>query len=87
MAEISVRIPEGEPHSFPQGVAAGEALKALVSSKVRKQTVAVRCNGVSLDLSASLAGDCVLEPIAADSAEGPEILRHSAAHVMALAVR
>ena len=87
MAEISVRIPEGEPRSFPQGVTAGEALKALVSSKVRKQAVAVRSNGVSLDLSASLAGDCVLESITADSAEGLEILRHSAAHVMALAVR
>jgi threonyl-tRNA synthetase len=87
MAEISVRIPEGEPQSFPQGVTAGEALKALVSGKVRKQTVAIRCNGVSIDLSAALSGDCVIEPIAAESAEGLEILRHSAAHIMALAVR
>ncbi|MHB8789029.1 MAG: threonine--tRNA ligase [Desulfobulbaceae bacterium] len=87
MAEISVKIPEGEPQSFPQGVTAGEALKALVSGKVRKQTVAIRCNGVSMDLSAVLLGDCVIEPIAAESAEGLEILRHSAAHTMALAVR
>jgi threonyl-tRNA synthetase len=87
MVEIRVKIAEGEARTFPQGVTAGEALKALLSSKVRKQTVAVRSNGVSLDLSASLAGDCVLEPITADSAEGLEILRHSAAHVMALAVR
>ncbi|HBI14184.1 MAG TPA: threonine--tRNA ligase [Desulfobulbaceae bacterium] len=87
MAEILVKIPEGEPLSFPQGVTAGEALKTLVSGKVRKQTVAVRSNGVSVDLSASLSVDSLLEPISVDSAEGLEILRHSAAHVMALAVR
>ena len=47
----------------------------------------MKVNDVSVDLSAQLDADCVLEPVLADSEEGLDMLRHSAAHVMALAVR
>ncbi|HHO47635.1 MAG TPA: threonine--tRNA ligase [Desulfobacteraceae bacterium] len=87
MADISIRIQDGESGAFKQGITAGEALRELVSAKVRKQTVAVRVNGVAVDLSTPLKTDCVLEPVTADTEEGMDILRHSAAHVMALAVR
>ena len=39
------------------------------------------------DLSRPLDQDCTIEPIPLDSPEGLEILRHSAAHIMAEAVR
>ncbi|OQX19349.1 MAG: threonine--tRNA ligase [Desulfobulbaceae bacterium A2] len=86
-SEISVSLPEGEPQRLPAGSSVSEALARLLSGKKRKQSLAVRCNGVVLDLSRPLNGDCTLEPILAGSPEGLEILRHSAAHVMALAVR
>ena len=87
MAEIVVRLQDGEEHSFTSGITAGEALKALASNKVRKQTIALRSNGRAVDFSLSLSRDTVLEPIVTDSGPGLDILRHSAAHVMALAVR
>jgi len=87
MGEISVKIPAGKSLILQQGVTAGDALKELVSNKVRKQTVAVRENGVAIDLSRPLENDAVLEPVTSDSEEGLDILRHSAAHIMALAVR
>lgn len=62
-------------------------LKELLSGKQRKQTVAVRVNGALLDLTSPIVSDTVLEPISIQSEEGLEILRHSTAHIMALAVK
>ncbi len=62
-------------------------LKELVSGKQRKQTVAVKVNGSLLDLSTPIMSDIVLAPISVQSEEGAEILRHSTAHIMALAVK
>jgi len=87
MAEIQVAVQDGERKAFPQGVTVAEALKGLVSGKQRKQTVAVRCDGRLLDLSTLLAEDTVLEPVPVSSESGVEILRHSTAHLMALAVK
>jgi threonyl-tRNA synthetase len=84
---ISISIPDNGSRDFEQGTTAGEALKELVSNKVRKQTVAVKRNGEAVDLSTRLTDDTVLEPVTMDSEEGLDILRHSAAHIMALAVR
>ncbi|MCL2791280.1 MAG: threonine--tRNA ligase [Desulfobulbus sp.] len=64
-----------------------EMLKDLLSGKQRKQTVAVKANGVLLDLSTPVETDLVLEPVSVHSEEGVEILRHSTAHIMALAVK
>ncbi len=87
MAEISVSLQDGERKSFPQGTLAAEILKELVSGKQRKQTLAVRCNGKMVDLSTPITVDTILEPIVVQSSEGAEILRHSASHIMALAVK
>lgn len=64
-----------------------EALKGLVSGKKRKETIAVRSNGRLLELSTPLTEDTVIEPVSVHSEAGHEILRHSTAHIMALAVK
>lgn len=87
MTEISVSLQHGEGKVFPQGVSVAEVLKELMSAKQRKQILAVRRNGIMLDLSSCLHEDAILEPIAIQSESGLEILRHSTAHVMALAVK
>ncbi|MEJ2058745.1 MAG: threonine--tRNA ligase, partial [Desulfofustis sp.] len=87
MGKILINIPDGDKRSFEQGIPAGEALQKLVANKIRKQTVAVKVNGNPMDLSAPVVNDTVLEPITLDSDEGLDILRHSAAHIMALAVK
>lgn len=85
MSQITLTL-AGESKTFPAGITAAEALKELVSGKVRKQTVAVRVNEALYDLSASLTVDGLFTPITEDQPEALVILRHSAAHLMAEAV-
>jgi len=86
MATIAVSLKGGEAKQIPAGTTAAEALKELLSNKERKQALAVRMAGELRDLSTVLAVDCELAPVAAESPEGLEIMRHSAAHIMAEAV-
>jgi threonyl-tRNA synthetase len=86
MAEISITLPSGNAASFPAGTILADALKDLVSNKERKKTIAARLDGKLTDLSSRVDTDCRFEPVLADSGEGLEILRHSAAHIMAEAV-
>ena len=87
MAEISVKLEEGEAQSVPAASTVSEALEKLLSGKQRKQTLAAYANGTMVDLSSELSEDTVLTPIKKDSETGLEILRHSTAHIMAQAVR
>ena len=59
----------------------------LASWKLAKGAVAARWNGALTDLSTPLPEGGSLEPVAGDCEEGLEILRHSAAHLMAQAIR
>lgn len=83
-AEILVTLADGTTKSFPRGVSAGEVLKA---SGAPNGWVAAKVNGVPVDLIVGLEEDAAVEGIRADSELGLEILRHSAAHVMAQAVK
>ena len=52
-----------------------------------RSIVAMRVNGELRDLAHVLSAGDVVEPVAIDSADGLNILRHSAAHVLAQAVQ
>jgi threonyl-tRNA synthetase len=63
-----------------------EALKALSIDNMEKMT-AIKINGEIKDLSAEINSSAEIEPVYTDSEEGLQIVRHSAAHVMAEAVK
>jgi len=70
------------------GQTVGEVLSQALSGKAFKNTVVARCGDALLDLYAPLPATCTeLTPVAADSPEGVDVVRHSAAHVMAEAVK
>ncbi len=70
------------------GSTCGQALAQILSKKKLKQVVACKCQDEVFDLAQSVPAQCSqLEPVYADSPEGLEILRHSAAHIMAQAVK
>jgi threonyl-tRNA synthetase len=69
-----------------QGLNGQEALKA-VGVDCTEKLVAVRMNGEVKDLSTEISSSVELEPVYIDSPEGLQILRHSASHVMAEAVK
>ena len=87
MADITVSIADGASKTFPEGVRIADVLTELVSGKKRKATLAVRVGERLLDLAAPLYTDTTIEPVSVDSEAGLDILRHSTAHVMALAVK
>lgn len=86
MSNIRISMPTGEGQDLMSGSTVAEAIKSLCSSKVRKSTVAARVNGILVDLSTTITANAVVEPVAIDSPDGLDILRHSAAHIMAQAV-
>lgn len=79
---------EGNDIIVPEGASCADALKLALSGKRFKAVVAAEVDGQILDLTAVLPeGTTTLKPVMPDSAEGLEIIRHSAAHVMAMAVQ
>ncbi|MDL2272658.1 threonine--tRNA ligase [Desulfovibrio sp. OttesenSCG-928-I05] len=88
---MNVRI-EGEVKDLAESMSMGEALRASLSGKRGKALVAALVGQTTYDLSTPLTTVTTtdtpeLVPVFVDSAEGLDILRHSAAHVMAEAVR
>jgi len=69
------------------GTTVQEALSALLSNKHRKQTVAARIGDAVADFTTPLTTDTVLVPIQLEDPAALDILRHSTAHIMAMAVR
>jgi threonyl-tRNA synthetase len=83
---ITIKLDHGPAVTLEEGITVAQALRALGVVPDR-QVVAARTDGELLDLDRALTRDCILVPVSGDSPEGLEIMRHSAAHVMAEAVR
>ena len=83
MGSIHVTLPDGK--SFD--VRPGTRVIELASSAGTKNLIAAKVDGHPVDLYRSLDKDCAVEWIAAESADGLDVLRHSTAHLMAQAVQ
>jgi len=75
-----------EPGGKSVRLSSGSAGEALEKLGVKSGAVAAKLNGKAVDLSSEILESGDIAPIAADSEEGLDILRHSAAHLMAQAV-
>lgn len=83
---IKVKLLDGSIKELEEG-SDSYSLAALISKKLAKEAVAAKVNGKLVDLSQKLKENDQVEIVIADSEEGIEIIRHSAAHVMAQAVK
>jgi threonyl-tRNA synthetase len=81
-ADLTI-VANGQVRRVPAGTPAREVL----DGKVGREVVAARVDGRLVDLYRPLDHDATVEPVAADSPEGIDILRHSTAHLMAQAVQ
>ena len=72
--------------TYAQGLNGLNALQTLGIDNIEK-VVAFKINGEMKDISTEIDSSVELEPVYIDSQEGLQILRHSAAHVMAEAVK
>lgn len=83
---IKVKLLDGSVKELEEG-SDSYSLAALISKKLAKEAVAAKVNGKLVDLSQKLKENDQVEIVIADSEEGIEIIRHSAAHVLAQAVK
>ena len=82
---IEIQFPDGSRHEFPDG-STGLHIAKSIGSRLAKAAVAVKLDGIWLDVAAPLPGGGRLEIVTDGTDEGRHVLRHSAAHVLAQAV-
>ncbi len=87
MSELNIKFGENL-RSIPAPATVLDAIKAF-DRDVLKKSVAAKMNGEEVDLNREIAStDQVIsiEPITVDTRDGLEVIRHSAAHLLAAAV-
>lgn len=83
---INITFPDGNQKSFDAPVSGLDIAKGI-SSGLAKAAVAVRVNGELWDLTREIDADAAIEIVTKNDADGLELLRHDAAHLMAQAVQ
>ncbi|MCL7463339.1 threonine--tRNA ligase [Pseudomonas sp. NW5] len=81
-----VTLPDGSQRSFEQAVSVAEVALSI-GSGLAKAALAGKVDGQLVDTSYVIKHDAALSIITARDAEGVEVLRHSCAHLMAMAVQ
>lgn len=83
--EVQVQLKDGSKRSYPETVTVLEIAKSI-SAGLARDIVAGRINGAIVDLRTEVPQDAVVEIVTLQDKEGIDVLRHTAAHVMAQAV-
>ncbi|HLI80806.1 MAG TPA: threonine--tRNA ligase, partial [Candidatus Binataceae bacterium] len=83
-SQITVTV-DGAGRSVERGTRIRDVL--LNGPRKIRDIVAAKLDGKVVDLSIPLEADATIEPVLTDSAEGIDVLRHSTAHLMAMAVQ
>jgi threonyl-tRNA synthetase len=86
MADIHVTLPDGSSRTLPEGATVAE-LAASIGAGLAKAAIAGRVDGELVDVAAGLHEGACVEIITEKSPEALEIIRHSASHLMAQAVK
>jgi len=86
MAEVELIFPDGSKKKFRKGITVHE-LAEKIGRKLAQDAVAGKVNDVSVDLNYKIESNARIEIITIDSPAGREVLRHSASHLMAQAVK
>ncbi|HOX44705.1 MAG TPA: threonine--tRNA ligase [Myxococcota bacterium] len=83
---ITLRLPDGKPLPMPKGSTLLEVAKAI-GARLAKDAIAAKLDGRIVDLSERVQSDAQVAILTPQSPEGLAVIRHSAAHVMASAVK
>ncbi len=82
---IRLTLKDGKVLAVPRGISAKDAL--MMAGENEDSLIAARLNGNLVDLTQTVDHDAAMEGLGFDSEGAVEILRHSAAHIMAQAVK
>ena len=83
---INVTLPDGSKREFPDGASPLDVAESI-SKSLAKKALAARVNGELRDLKRPLDGDASVAIVTDKDADGLELIRHDAAHVLAQAVQ
>ena len=85
LKEVEITLPGGHKQTVPTGTSVSEILGKV--GPAPGGWIAAKLNGQLVDLARKVEEDATLEGIGTDSKTALQILRHSAAHIMAQAVK
>lgn len=83
---LSVTLPDGCVKEVQEGVSLGE-FAGRIGKRLASDSIAGKIDGRPVDLNHIITQNAPVELLTAASAEGTQILRHSAAHILAQAVQ
>lgn len=83
---VAVKLPDGSRREFDRPVNVKD-VAASISKGLAKKAVAAVVDGKTVDLSAPVADGATVRILTVEDEEGLEVYRHSAAHLMAQAVK
>lgn len=86
MSEVRLTLPDGSVRSHPAGVTGAEVAQSIGAGLARA-AVAIRVDGDVRDLGRPITQDATVAILTERDADALPVLRHSAAHVLATAVR
>lgn len=84
--KIKLTFPDGNVREFEKG-ATTEDIAGSISSSLKKAAIAGKFNGNLIDFKQPILQDGSIEILKLEDHEGLEIMRHTATHVMAQAVK
>ncbi|MEX0975944.1 MAG: threonine--tRNA ligase [Woeseia sp.] len=82
----NIELPDGSVRHFDQALT-GQEIASNIAKSLARDAVAIRVNDQLRDLNRLVEEDARIEIVTRDSADGMELLRHDAAHVLAEAVK
>jgi threonyl-tRNA synthetase len=85
METIQITLPDGATRQVPRGTTAAE-IASQISPRLGKEALVARADDELIDLSRPLEHDAKLSILTAKDADAVQVLRHSAAHLLAAAV-
>lgn len=83
---INVTLPDGSKREYEDGASPFDVAESI-SKSLAKAALAAKVNGELYDLNRPIDGDADVAIVTARDAEGLELIRHDAAHVLAQAVQ
>jgi threonyl-tRNA synthetase len=83
---VNVRLPDGAVRQF-EGPVSGLEIAGAISKSLAKAALAIKVDGRLRDIYLPIERDAAIEIVTRDSADGLDLLRHDAAHVLAEAVK
>ncbi len=86
MVQINITLPDGSVKQFPEGITPGK-IALSIGEGLYRNSYAARLNGELVDLSRPIKSDSQVAIITSHDPEAHEILLHSTAHLLAMAVK